>query len=166
LIGVDLSRLVLSNPDGTGRRVFSATAGARLPVWSPDGRYVYYLTRRTLRTLRYRDRDGNPFEIQVNRASIEKVDVMSGQIRTLLTLPVHAFANLAMSPDGRWLYFAQVTNSDLLYQQLVRKAKVTNELLARNGPRTAVLRILSAGGRPQMIAQDSGQVAVPGSSGL
>jgi hypothetical protein len=51
VIGVDRSQLVLSNPDGTGRRVFSAAIGARLPVWSPDGRFVYYLTRRTLRTL-------------------------------------------------------------------------------------------------------------------
>lgn len=162
IIGVDAGRLVLSKVDGTSRRVFAATAGARLPVWSPDGRFVYYLARETLRTLRYHAHDGNLFEIQVNRASIDRLDVGSGRVRTILTLPVHAFANLSVSGDGRWLYLTRITNSDRLYQHLVHSPNVTNALLTRYGPRTSVIRVPSDGGSLQIVANDSGQVAVPG----
>lgn len=165
LIGVVGSRLVLSNSDGTGRHVFSSTAGARLPVWSPNGRFVYYLSRRTMRTLRSRDHAGNLFEIQVNRASIMRLDVSSGKVTTVLTLPVHAFANLAMSPDGKWLYFTKVPNSDVLYQHLIHSPKVTNELLTRYGPRAAVMRMATAGGQLQTLARDSAGVALPGVGG-
>ncbi|GAC1473012.1 MAG: hypothetical protein PVSMB7_26400 [Chloroflexota bacterium] len=164
IIGVDSGRLVLSNVDGTSRRVFAATVGARLPVWSPDGRFVYYLAREPRRTLRYHAQDGNLFEIQVNRASIDRLDVGTGLVRTILTLPVHAFANLSVSRDGRWLYFTQVTNSDVLYQHLIHSPSVTNALLIRYGPRTSVIRVPSGGGTLQMVAKDSGQVAVPGSA--
>ncbi len=162
IIGVNAGRLVLSKVDGTSRRVFAATVGARLPVWSPDGRFVYYLARETLRTLRYHAKDGNLFEIQVNRASIDRLDVESGRVRTILTLPVHAFANLNVSRDGHWLYFTQVANSDVLYQHLVHSPNVTNALLTRYGPRTSVIRVPSDGGSLQIVAKDSGQVAVPG----
>ena len=164
LIGVDTGRLVLSTVDGTSRRIFAATASARLPVWSPDGRFVYYLARETRRTLRYHAQDGNLFEIQVNRASIDRLDVGSGLVRTILTLPVHAFANLSVSSDGRWLSFTQVTNSDVLYQHLVHSPRVTNALLTRYGPRISVIRVPSGGGKLQIVAKDSGQVAVPGSA--
>lgn len=163
LAGVDQQHLVLSNPDGTARRIFKSTLGARLPVWSPDGHFVYYLARRTLRTLRYHDRAGHLFEFQLDRASIERLDVTSGQVRTLLTRPVHAFANLAPSADGRWLYFTQVTNSDELYRHLIHAPAVTNRLLTRYGPRTDVLRIPAVGGPVQTVIQDSGQVTVSGS---
>jgi len=160
LIGVDRGRLNLSNADGTGRHVVSATTGARVPVWSPDGRFVYYTTRHTLQTLRYRDHAGNLFEIGVNRASIDCFDVASGAVTAILTLPVHAFANLAVSSDGRWVYSTEITNSDRLYHHLVHSPVVTNALLTQYGPRTHVLRVSSGGGAPQTVAQDSGQVAV------
>jgi hypothetical protein len=91
--------------------------------------------------------------------------VVAGQTLALLTLPVHAFANLGVSPDGIWLYFTQVANSDQLYRYVVHSSRVTNELLTRYGPRTDVMRIPSAGGRTQIVARDGGQVAVPGAGG-
>jgi len=123
---------------------------------------VYYMTRQTVNTLRYRDHAGNLFEIGVNRASINRLDVASGTVATILALPVHAFANLAMSSDDRWLYATEITNSDRLYQHLVHSPVVTNDLLTRYGPRTQVLRVLRGGGSVHMVARDSGQIAVSG----
>ncbi|GAC1514311.1 MAG: hypothetical protein NVS2B16_20800 [Chloroflexota bacterium] len=162
LAGVDGGHVVVSNVDGTARRIFAATVAARLPVWSPDGRFVYYLARKTLETLRYHARDGNLFEIQVNRALIDRLDVGSGLIRTILTLPVHAFANLTVSRDGRWLYCTQVPNSDQLYRHLVHSPNVTNALLTRYGPRTTIIRVPSDGGSPRVLAKESGVVALSG----
>ncbi|MGI8825065.1 MAG: hypothetical protein ACR2JC_05360 [Chloroflexota bacterium] len=165
LIGVDRRGLVLSNVDGSARRLFSGTAAARLPVWSPDGRFVYYMARRTLQTLHYHDRAGNLFEIQVNRSSIDRLDLVSGRVQAILTLPVHAFANLAVSADGRWLYFTEISNSDQLYRHLVGAPKVTNAMLTQYGPTTNTLRISTGGGRSQVVARDAGQIAVSNTGG-
>ncbi len=162
LVGVNGGHLLVANADGTARHMFPNTTGARVPVWSPDGRSVYYMTRQTVNTLRYRDHAGNLFEIGVNRASINRLDVASGRVATILALPVHAFANLAISSDGRWLYATEITNSDRLYQHLVHSPVVTNDLLTRYGPRTHVLRVPSGGGSIHMVAKGGGQIAVSG----
>ena len=163
VVGVDGGHLILSKANGAARQAFPSTAGARVPIWSPDGRFVYYMTRHTVQSLRYRNHAGNLFEIGVNRASINCLDVASGVVTTILTLPVHAFANLAVSSDGRWLYVTEITNSDRLYQHLVHSPVVTNALLTQYGPRTHVLRVSSGGGLPLTVARDSGQVTVSNS---
>ncbi len=162
LVGVDGGHLLVANADGTARHNFPNTTGARVPIWSPDGRSVYYVTRHTRSTLRYRDHVGNLFEIEVNRASINRLDVASGAVATILALPVHAFATLAISSDGHWLYATEIPNSDQLYQHLVHSPVVTNDLLTRYGPHTEVLRVPSGGGPIRTVARDSGQIAVSG----
>lgn len=160
LVGVDGGHLVMTKADGTARRTFLATTGARVPVWSPDGRFVYFMARVTRTTLRYRNRTGNLFEIGVNRARINRLDVASGTVTTILALPIHAFANLAISPDGRWIYATEITNSDRLYQHLIHSPVVTNDALMRYRPRTEVVRVPSTGGAVQKVVHNGGQISI------
>ena len=162
LVGVDGGHLVVTNADGTARRMFPATTGARVPVWSPDGRSVYYMARHIRTTLRYRNRAGTLFEIGVNRSGINRLDVASGTVTTILALPIHAFANLAISSDGRWIYATEITNSDQLYQHLIHSPVVTNDVLMRYGPRTEVVRVPSTGGTVQTVVRNGGQITVSG----
>lgn len=160
LVGIENHHLVLSRADGTGLRPLLGTNGAELPVWSPSGNSIYYVVRRTESTLRYQDQSGNLFEIEVKRSSIRRFDVRSGRVTALLDAPVHGIGNLSVSPDGRWLYFTRVTNSDALYRHLVGRPHVTNALLQRYGPNTAVVRMPAAGGTVRVVSNESGQVAV------
>lgn len=161
LVGVEGRGLVLSHPNGTAKRAIALTAGAELPTWAPNGRSIYFVLRRTVRTLHYHDQAGNLFEILVNHSAIKRVDLTSGRVSTIFQAPIHGFANLAFSPDGKWLYFTQVTNSDALYRHLIGQPHVTDAALQRYGPKIAVMRIPSSGGTVQSVALDAGQVTVP-----
>ena len=74
-------------PDGANRRPLTDNPGDARPVWSPDGRYVVFMSN---------ERDGN--------WELYRIDVESGAVLQLTDNPANDGLP-AVSPDGRDVAF-------------------------------------------------------------
>jgi dipeptidyl aminopeptidase/acylaminoacyl peptidase len=83
-----LTHIFLAGADGSGRvQLTRGEKSAESPVWSPDGKYVYFSS----------PRDGKPkiFRISTEGGEAEAVTRFEG-----------TFAAWRVSPDGKWIAFA------------------------------------------------------------
>ncbi len=80
-----LDRLYIADlPDGTPRRLTDDPVGEYHPAWSPDGRYVAYVT----------------WDDDSGEGHIRRVEADGGSTSTLTTTPAY-YQQIAWSPDGR-----------------------------------------------------------------
>jgi imidazolonepropionase-like amidohydrolase len=91
---------VMDLPSGTPRRLTNSTTGEFMPSWSPDGRYVAYVTW---------SRDGG----HINRIAADG----SSQVEQL-TRRAAFYSSPVYSPDGSKLVFLSGAIADQLYSDL------------------------------------------------
>jgi hypothetical protein len=137
----------------------SAVAPGEMPAWSRDGRVLYFVRRTPGPLLHLRDSVGNAFDSQTYTTAVWQSRADGSGLRRIAAFDAFGTGPLQLAPDGRSLVFARVDNSWALWRHRLAGDVVTGALLARYGPRVAVVR-LSLDGTLRTLVEDAGQPAV------
>lgn len=132
--------LYRSRPDGSEMRALTGSANFQFTTWSPDGQWVYFLNRSSLsfaalmrievngaarpQSLADNYAVGLPITfldgwlyvtVRHTRDQIDllRIDEESRELQQLTNLP-GGEQFVALSPDGKWLYFSAEVDSELL----------------------------------------------------
>jgi Tol biopolymer transport system component len=132
LVFTALDRLwIMSLPNGSPRRLTRSQVGEHSPVWSPDGRYVAYVT--------WDDSVGG---------TIQRIDARNtGSLPERLSPEAAFYEKLAYTPDG----------SHLLAARAPTRARVESRMQLggnqlRRIPGTVLVKIPDTGGAAQIVA--------------
>jgi hypothetical protein len=136
-----------------------AIALGELPVWSRDGRVLYFVRRTPGPLLRLRDSLGNAVDSQTYTTAIWQCQADGSDLRQIAAFDAFGTGPLRLAPDGRSLVFARVDNSWELWRHRLTGDVITQALLARYGPQVAVVRLGVDGALSTLVA-DAGQPAV------
>ena len=142
-------------PGALGR----AIAPGELPAWSRDGRVLYFVRRTPGPLLHMRDSLGNEADSQTYTTAVWQGRADGSSLRQIAAFDAFGTGSLQLAPDGRSLVFARVDNSWALWRHRLAGDVVTPALLARYGPRVAVVR-LNLDGTLHTLVADAGQPAV------
>jgi hypothetical protein len=142
-------------PGALGR----AIAPSELPAWARDGRVLYFVRRTPGPLLHLRDSLGNAVNSQTYTTAVWQGQADGSGLRQIATFDAFGTGPLQLAPDGRSLVFARVDNSWELWRHRLAGGVVTQALLARYGPRVAVVR-LGLDGTLRTLVADAGQPAV------
>jgi hypothetical protein len=137
----------------------SAVAPGELPAWSRDGRTLYFVQRTPGPVLHMRDSLGNEIDSQTYTTGVWQSRADGSGLRRIASFDAFGTGPLQLTPDGHSLVFARVDNSWALWRHRLAGDVVTPALLARYGPRVAVVR-LGIGGTLRTLVADAGQPAV------
>ncbi len=116
--------LILADADGDNPRPLMTGDAPIAPVWSPEGRFVYYITRTPQRELVLDDQravevlGGAPASFWTYRSEIRRVRVDGSVVETVLASDAHGIANLTFSRDGSRLLYALIEDSREFYQAI------------------------------------------------
>jgi hypothetical protein len=158
MISAGQARTVVSalpTPGALGR----AAAPGELPAWSRDGRTLYFVRRTPGPVLHMRDSLGNETDSQTYTTAVWQGRADGSGLRQIASFDAFGTGPLHLAPDGHSLVFARVDNSWALWRHRLAGNVVTPALLARYGPRVAVVR-LGIGGTLRTLVADAGQPAV------
>jgi hypothetical protein len=150
---------VTTLPEPTPGALGRAIAPGELPAWSRDGRVLYFVRRTPGPLLHMRDRLGNEADSQTYTTAVWQGRADGSSLRQIAAFDAFGTGPLHLAPDGRSLVFARVDNSWALWRHRLAGDVVTPALLARYGPRVAVVR-LSLDGTLHTLVADAGQPAV------
>ncbi len=134
-------------------------AAGELPAWSPDGRVLYFVRRTPGPLLHLRDSLGNETDSQTYTTEVWQSRADGTRPRRIASFDAFGAGPLHVAPDGRSLVFARVDNSWTLWRHRLAGNIVTDALVARYGPRVAVVR-LSLDGTLRTLVADAGQPAL------
>src|SRR6185436_477889 len=148
LVFSSLNKLwIMDLPTGSPRRLTDAQVGEFMPAWSPDGRFVAYVTWST------------------TGGDINRVAVAGGRPERL-TRRTASYSSPVYSPDGSKIVFISGSVDDQRYADLHyrdvdvlpdAKIQAENEIMGIRGGSGADLRwIPSAGGDSKLIAPAQG----------
>jgi len=159
--------LILANADGGNPRPLVTGDAPIAPVWSPDGRFIYYVVREPLRELVLSDAralevlGGAPASFWTYKTSIRRARVDGSVVETVLESDAHGIANLAFSRDGGQLVYVLVGNSVELYQAI--QSGASEEALRASQP-TVRLESVRLVGEPGgfVLLEGAGEPALAG----
>jgi Tol biopolymer transport system component len=142
---------LMTVPPGSGTRSVVLTtpvAGAHwtiiahgeLPVWSRDGRTLYFEQRLVLKQLQLSDEQGSPFLGLQERTAIWRANADGSSATLLIGQDAFGFGPLNLTADGKAMIFSSVDNETGLLQHLPAKGQLTPALLQQFGPRVRIQR--------------------------
>jgi imidazolonepropionase-like amidohydrolase len=109
LVFSSLNKLwIMDLPAGTPKRLTASTTGEFMPAWSPDGRYIAYVT--------WSPEGGQIFRISVDGGTPQQLTTQSGY-----------YAQPAYSPDGSKIIFVSGPTDEQLYSDLRMKESTLPE---------------------------------------
>src|SRR5207237_8394081 len=89
---------------------------------------------------------------QTYPSAVWRCNANGSGLRRLATLDAFGLGPLQLTPDGRALVFARVDNSWALWRHRLAGDRVTPALVARYGPRVAVVRLGLNGAVATLVA--------------
>jgi len=153
----------------TGARIADLGLG-ELPVWSPDGRFVYFERRAPLHLLPMQGpwlgQEGAVYGPEVSitesvfASSIWRARADGSQPTRIATLDAYATGPLQVTADGHSLIFSTVDNAWALYRHLLPGGVFTAGLMAAYGPQVNIRRLDLVSGKVTLIVHDAGRPAV------
>jgi dipeptidyl aminopeptidase/acylaminoacyl peptidase len=154
-----VSNLALLDP-ATGRVLRNVAQGGDLPVFSPDGKTVYFVRRTVQGTLHYQDLQGDPGQSNVYRTEIWRAATAGGRPVTVLSEDAYGFGRLSVTSDGRSLIFGSVDNATSLWEHRLPGDQITTQLLETYGPTVSVQRLNLATGAVRTLVANASWPAV------
>ena len=127
-------------------------ASGELPLWSRDGRVLYFVRRTPGSVLHMHDSFGNGTDSQTYTSAVWRCNANGSGLRRLATLDAFGLGPLQLTPDGRALVFARIDNSWALWRHRLAGDRITPALVARYGPRVAVVRLGLDGAVATLVA--------------
>jgi dipeptidyl aminopeptidase/acylaminoacyl peptidase len=143
----------------TSGAIIRTLAGGELPLWSPDGKILYFVKRVPGKVLRMHDAAGNAVALQTEASQIWRANGNGSQPLRLLSEDAYGFGPLNLTPDGRAIIFSRVDNDWGIWQHRLAGTRFNQAIISQFGPRVRIERF-DSGRLPVTIAADAGRPAV------
>lgn len=119
---------------------WAIVAHGELPIWSRDGKTIYFEHRTVVKQLPLTDQLGNQFLGLQERTGIWRANADGSSATLLIGQDAFGFGALNLTPDGKALIFSSVDNETGLLLHLPAKGRLTQALLQQFGPRVRLQR--------------------------
>ncbi len=141
-----------------GAPVRSVAAG-ELPLWSRDGKFLYFVNRTPGMVLALRNPARQAVTSQTYTSAIFRANGDGGHLLRLVSDDAYGFGPLSLTPDNRSLVFSRVDNLWRLWNHRLPNGSYTDAQLRQYGPRVSIQRFIS-GQTALTLALDAGRPAV------
>jgi WD40-like Beta Propeller Repeat len=152
------SHVVLRDPS-SGRSQQTIGQG-EMPIWSPDGKFLYFVRRIAGKTLMLRDSANIPMSSQIYTSEIWRVDADGSHVTRILSEPAYGFGPLSVSSDGRTIFFSSVGTDSRLWQHRLSGNRFDERLLKKYGPEVKLQRVDVGTGTVVTLVTNAGRPAV------
>lgn len=137
-------------------------ANGELPLWSNDGKYLYFVQRTQAGVYPLTDTLGNKNAFPMYTSAIWRLNADGSNPVRLLSESAFGFGPLQSSRDGQLLFFERIDNNTALWQHRLPGNRYTRALAAQYPPAISVVRLDLSGPTATIstLATDAGQPAV------
>ena len=145
-----------------GSEAYDVAATGELPLWSNDGKYVYFVQRTQGGVYPLTDALGNRNAFPIYTSAVWRLNADGSNPVRLLSESAFGFGPLQSSRDGHLLFFERIDNNTALWQHRLPGNRYTQALAAQYPPAISVLRLDLSGPTATVttVAMDAGQPAV------
>jgi len=134
-------------------------APGELPLWSRDGKFLYFVNRTPGMILSLRNPARQAVTSRTYTSAIFRANGNGGHLLRLVSDDAYGFGPLSLTPDNRSLVFSQVDNLWRLWNHRLLNGSYTAAQLRRYGPHVSIQRFIS-GQTALTLALDAGGPAV------
>lgn len=134
-------------------------ASGELPLWSRDGKFLYFVNRTPGMVLSLRNPARQAVTSRTYTSAILRANGDGGHLLRLVSDDAYGFGPLSLTPDNRSLVFSRVDNLWRLWNHRLPNGSYTDAQLRRYGPHVSIQRFIS-GQTALTLALDAGRPAV------
>lgn len=155
LRALDTAEIVLTDlRPGTPARIIGA---GESPVWSPDGRYLFFQQRIPAQVLGTSD---NSWVHTAFRTSIMRARADGTGLTRLITIDAYTLGPLRPTTDGRSLIFSRIDNPWDLWRHRLPDGTVPYSMVGRYGPKVSIQRFNIARRNLTVLVRGAGRPGV------
>jgi len=136
-----------------------SVAPGELPLWSRDGKFLYFVNRTPGMVLSLRNPARQAVTSRTYTSAIFRANGDGGHLLRLVSDDAYGFGPLSLTPDNRSLVFSRVDNLWRLWNHRLPNGSYTDAQLRQYGPRVSIQRFIS-GQTALTLALNAGRPAV------